>query len=279
MHAFIASRPRCACSHDQADGCTYRVAWKINPHMRIGAVRPARACAQHAAFLRALRAAGARVLQLPFLHGAYDSVFMKDSAILAAYHGSLRALPTTPRHAVRRHEPAIRAAQLARVGLAIAQPLAAPLEGGDVVPIAHRKVALLGHGIRSHSASAPGLARFLGCGVITLALRDPTFFHLDTALAVLADDTLLLCERAFTDDALRTLARMRFRRTISVAPEAASGFALNFVEVGDSIVTGTPSVALAAELGRPMIVSPLDELQLAGGRAACLVARVHPQWT
>jgi N-dimethylarginine dimethylaminohydrolase len=55
-------------------------------------------------------------------------------------------------------------------------------------------------------------------------------------------------------------------------------FALNFVEIGDTIVTGTDAPEVTAALsarGKRVIVTPLDEFQRAGGSAACLLAPVH----
>ena len=46
---------------------------------------------------------------------------------------------------------------LHHVVFVVARPLATTLEGGDVQLIPHRRLALLGHGVRSHL----GLARFL----------------------------------------------------------------------------------------------------------------------
>ena len=216
------------------------------------------------------------MLRLPFLHGAFDSVFMKDSAILVARDGDLYALPSTFRHEERRVETAPRTQQLARAGFSFARPLPTRLEGGDVQVIAHRRLALLGHGVRSERASSTGLAYFLGCDVIPVELRDPDLFHLDTALTVLSDDTLVYCRDAFTPCSQRALDALRFKRVIDVALKDACRFALNIVEVRGAIVTGTPgSEALWRSLGRRVVVAPLDQFQLAGGSAACLVARVH----
>lgn len=277
MSAFVLSRPACSCAHDDADHCRYQVAWAINPHMRVGAADSAKACAQHAALVAALRASGARVLQLPFLHGAYDSVFMKDSAILVERDGRACALPTTFRHGERRIESKARAAHLARAGFTVARPLASSIEGGDVHVVAHRRLALLGHGVRSERASTTGLAYFLGCEVVPLELRDPDLFHLDTALTVLADDTLVYCRDAFTPASLRALEALHWKRLLEVSLADAKQFAINVVEVRGAIVTGTPAVtAMWRELGRRVVATPLDQFQLAGGSAACLVARVQP---
>jgi N-dimethylarginine dimethylaminohydrolase len=277
MTSFVLSRPACSCAHGDPD-CSYRVAWSINPHMRVGAADSQRACAQHAALVRALDRAGARVLRLPFLHGAFDSVFMKDSAILIDRGGRPCALPTTFRHGQRRVETAARAHQLARAGFTVARPLASAIEGGDVHVVAHRGLALLGHGVRSERASTTGLAYFLGCDVVPLELRDPALFHLDTALTVLADDTLVYCSEAFSPASVRALEALHWKRTVDVSLAEAKTFAINIVEVRGTIITGTDTpaaVELWRSLGRPVIVTPLDQFQLAGGSAACLVARVQ----
>ncbi len=282
MDSFVVSLPQCSCTHRAEPGassCRYQVAWAINPHMKIGAADSTKACAQHAGLVRALREAGARVLRVPFLHAAYDSVFMKDSAILVERDGRARALPTTFRHPERRGESAARARHLARAGFTLAPPLATALEGGDVHVVAHRGIALLGHGVRSERASSEGLSQFLGYGVIPLELRDANLFHLDTALTVLSDDTLVYCREAFTPAALRTLEALRFRQLRAVSYLEATRFSINVVEVRGAVVTGTESEETAAlwrSLGRRVITAPLDQFHLAGGSAACLVSRLHP---
>jgi N-dimethylarginine dimethylaminohydrolase len=227
--------------------------------------------------VRALRDCGARLLRLPFLHGAFDSVFMKDSAILIERDGRTCALPTTFRHGQRRIESKARASQLARAGFEVARPLASALEGGDVHIVAHRNLALLGYGVRSERSSTTGLAYFLGCEVVPLELRDPDLFHLDTALTVLSDDTLVYCREAFTPTAQRALDALHWKHVFEVSPADAKQFAVNVVEVRGAVVTGTPAVTeMWRPLNRRVVVAPLDQFQLAGGSAACLVARVHP---
>ncbi|MFT3693801.1 MAG: arginine deiminase family protein [Kofleriaceae bacterium] len=271
MQSFVLSRPACSCAHGDRRDCLFDVAWSINPHMRIGAVDPKVARAQHGHFARALRSVGARVLQLPFIHGAFDSVFMKDSAIIA---GS-RAMPTTFRHEERACETQTRVRQLRRAGFSITDAATSNLEGGDVCVLAHRKLALLGHGVRSSRDSARVLSQFLRCDVMPLELVDESMFHLDVALTVLGDDTLVYCPEAFTAGGRAALSSLRFRKVIEVTRAEASRFSLNVVEVDGVIVTGTPSPEIWRELGRRVIVAPLDQFQLAGGSAACLVARVN----
>jgi len=271
---LIVSRPRCTVKHD--DDCAFQVAWEINPHMRIGATNCERAVAQHAQFVHALRESGARVLQLPFMHGAFDSVFMKDSALLRADEGGIHLLPATTKFAERAGEPGVRARQLARAGVRVEAASPVPLEGGDVV--VGSNVAVMGYGVRTELAAAPHLERFLGCEIVPVKLRDPDLFHADVALTMLSTGAMVLCEEAFDRASLQALARIPTTRTVTVAKAEAMRFSLNVVEVGNTIVTGTPSPAMEAlwaSLGYAVRVSPLDEFQLAGGSAACLVARVH----
>ena len=114
---LIVSAVQCAPHRPHAnppspDACAYRVAWSINPHMRVGAVEPWRAVRQHCTFVRLLERLGARVVEVPFVHGAYDSIFAKDNAVLLRREGRAEALMARPLHGVRRAEPTGRSARL-----------------------------------------------------------------------------------------------------------------------------------------------------------------------
>lgn len=235
--------------------------------MTPGSADPCRAAAQHAAFVRTLRLNAAHIQELSFVHGAYDSVFVKDCAITI----DGRALLASARHPQRRSELPARREELERLGLDVEDPLPMALEGGDVVVTSD--LALLGYGLRSERGSTGPLARFLGVDVVPLELVDDRLYHLDTALSVLSDGTALYCPEAFSPRARRVLEALPFER-IAVAPDEALRFATNVVELGDVIVTGTVAPKLAAELerrGRRVVYTPLDEFQRAGGSAACLV--------
>jgi N-dimethylarginine dimethylaminohydrolase len=255
--------------------------------MRVGSANSRRAVEQHTTFVDTLRRNACHLLHVPFIHGAYDSVFAKDAAVLietgrigtdGGENTIRRALLASPRYDERRVEQSARACHLARHGFEVTMCLPTLLEGGDVVIAKHTRIALLGHGFRSSPRSADGLARFLGTDVVTLALRDPTLYHLDTALAVLDDGALVLCEEAFTREALRALSGCSWRCVKTVRPEDARRFVLNVVDLGNVVVSGSAcdrTAELWRSLGRDVVVSPLDEFHCAGGSAACLLARVH----
>ncbi len=248
--------------------------------MRIGAADFARAQQQHDRFLVALRDAGARVEPLAFVHGAYDSVFAKDSALLVEREGVRRALLASPVHPVRQREQAGRARSLEAMGFVV-EHAGASLEGGDVVMLPGASGALLGHGFRSSRAAAGELGDFLGADVTPLELVDPHLYHLDVALSVLSDGTALVCEEAFTAESLRRLhAHPAIARVVSIPRDEALRFGLNLVEVDGVAVLGSRAPIVEQTLasrGLQIVHTPLQEFQLAGGSAACLVARLHSQ--
>lgn len=245
--------------------------------MVIGSVDHARAAAQHASLLRTVRALGATVTVLPFVHGAFDSVFAKDNALCVCADDRIDAILASPRHAVRRAEQRARANALRSIGLNI-DASAPAFEGGDVCMLPGGHGALLGVGFRSSRDAIPALRNLLGMPVFALELVDPALYHLDTALVVLADGTALVCEEAFSAAAMRTLRGLPLRTLISVSRAEAMRFALNVVEIDGTVVTGTASAEVAAvlrSLRRAVVYTPLDEFQRAGGSAACLLAPIY----
>lgn len=276
---FAVSRTCCAERHDEAEACRYRVAWQINPHMRPGAADPVNAEAQHAAFVEALRGLGARVLPVPFVHAAYDSVFTKDAAILTQHRGVRLALLSRFEGPERQREEVARGRHYAAMGFSVMGAPPLPLEGGDAVRLPRGPV-LLGYGQRSHRGVAAVLESFLGREVLPLELVDPWLYHLDTALAALDDGTLLCCREAFTAQGLGDLMRHPAVKQLHFVPYVeARRFAMNLVQLGGTILTGTRRSPVLNRLleGRGYRVKAVDlsEFHLAGGSAACLVSEVH----
>jgi N-dimethylarginine dimethylaminohydrolase len=279
---FVVSAPRCpaTCTREPSgEGCAFKVAWRINPHMRIGAVTPLAATRQHAALTRLLQRLGARIDGIPFVHGAYDSVFVKDNAILLRRDGVDRALLARPRHHERQMEQMSRLRALSRQGFHVELASSGVFEGGDVVSLPVDGAALLGTGFRTEKRAAEDLARFLGVPVHPLELRDPYLYHLDTALSALGDGTVAFCPVAFTDRSRRRIEHLFSpERLIRVPYDDARGFAINTIEVGRHVILGGPSAWLERHLsqrGWTVHVPDLRQFRQAGGSAACLVAEVH----
>jgi N-dimethylarginine dimethylaminohydrolase len=140
---------------------------------------------------------------------------------------------------------------------------------GDIV-FAGRAI-LAGHGFRTDETVAAELADLFGLPVITLRLVDPRFYHLDTALAVLADDVAAYYPAAF-DDAGRAALAGYFRELIEAKDEDAEVLGLNAVSDGRNVVLPVQAKGLAAQLadeGFAPIGVDLSELLKAGGGPKC----------
>ena len=280
---YVVSRPKCgAACREQQSLCAYQVKWSINAHMHPGSVTSARASREHATFVRTLKAQGAVLATVPFLHGAYDSVFSKDNAIIVERpNGELHGLLARPRHKERQVEQAPRARQLMALGVSFAESTRAFIEGGDVVVLPGVNGAFMGYGFRSSFGAAHDLERFLGRGVTPIELHDPRFYHLDMALSVLDDGTALVCEEALSPKGMRAVqTHPRVRSLLRIPLREALDFGANLVQVGRNIVFGANAPFLERSLSsRGYVVHrvPLEQFHHGGGSAACLVSKVHRQ--
>lgn len=250
----------------------------------IGSVQGRHAVRQHGTFVRTLASAGAAVHVVPFVHGAFDSVFSKDNAVLVERtNGSVEALLARPRHAERRIEQAARAAAYRAMGIRVATEARAPLEGGDIVVLPGARGAFLGHGFRSSAGAARDLEHFLGREVTRIELRDARLYHLDMALSVLDDGTALVCEEALSEASRRAVEHHpAVRDVVRVPLDEALRFGVNLVQVGRDIVWGADAPATTKALqarGYRVRRVALDQFHRAGGSAACLVSRVFRQAT
>ncbi len=271
-----------ACEHRAALGeCSYGLAPTLQEQGRIDSFRPLRAARQHGILVRLLERLGAEIEEIPFVHGALDSVFIKDSALLMRGMVANRALLTQPLDPERRREQAARAAGLESAGFQVMGPPDTTFEGGDVVVHPRGTSAFLGYGVRSSHAAAPILERFLDTPVVPLEMRDPSLHHLDMILTILQDGTAVVCREALTELGAKELERaVGAAAMLCVSPEEAREFAVNLIEVGNNLVTAslTPRVhARLCDRGYRVHMTRLDEFHVSGGSASRLVAGVHDQ--
>lgn len=260
----------------------FQIAWKINPYMKIGSSNLRLAFQEHDRFKEALKFAGAKISQVPFVQGAYDSVFMKDNALIIEKNKNKLAFLGTPKMRERQAEQIHRATALENLGVEVARQSKSFFEGGDLVVCAWHRLAFVGYGFRTDKAAAMELENFLGFEVQPLELVDPHFYHLDTVLNIIATPNgcvVLTCKKAFTEKSWKLLKSLpKIERVVEIPPHEAMQFGLNWVEVKDTVIIGSnvPTIAHALKkLGKHVVVTPLTQFQLAGGSAACLVAPVY----
>jgi N-dimethylarginine dimethylaminohydrolase len=139
-------------------------------------------------------------------------------------------------------------------------------------------VILAGMGFRSASKSHEELAEIFGRPVITLNLVNPSFYHLDTAIAVL-DPSPAAGERANIaylpsafDEASLAILRERYPDAIIVNEEDAAVLGLNSYSDGYNIVIASRAKDFERQLrgrGYNPIGVDLSELLLGGGGVKC----------
>jgi N-dimethylarginine dimethylaminohydrolase len=139
-------------------------------------------------------------------------------------------------------------------------------------------VILAGMGFRSASKSHEELAEIFGRPVITLNLVNPSFYHLDTAIAVL-DPSPAAGERANIaylpsafDEVSLAILRERYPDAIIVNEEDAAVLGLNSYSDGYNIVIAARAKDFERQLrarGYNPIGVDLSELLLGGGGVKC----------
>jgi N-dimethylarginine dimethylaminohydrolase len=141
---------------------------------------------------------------------------------------------------------------------------------GDIVCTG--RVLLAGHGFRSDEAAGTELAEVFGLPVVSLRLTDPRYYHLDTALCVLDQDTVMYYPAAF-DDAARAAIAAQFAELIEAKDEDAEVLGLNAVSDGRHVVLPVQARSLAARLRErgfePVGVDMSEVLKGGGGPKCC----------
>ena len=136
---------------------------------------------------------------------------------------------------------------------------------------------LAGHGFRTDRRAHDEVAGHLGLPVVSLELVDPRFYHLDTALAVLDDDTIAYYPPAFAPRSRTILTRL-FPDAIEVTSADAYVLGLNVVSDGLNVVLPAAATGFAEQLRqtgfRPVAVD-LSELFKGGGSVKCCTLEIH----
>lgn len=283
----LADLPRCELSKHVlvADPEHFDLEYAINPHMRdehgeLRRVDRVLARKQWQAWVDALRASGLIVDVLPALPGQPDLVFCANQALPIArgiaLDGAARVVPSRMAHAERRGEVAHVVAALERMGYRIDPPAAAaPIEGmGDGLWHPGRRLLLAGIGPRSSRAAWEEIAERYKVPTLVLELVDADFYHLDTALALLSQDTCLWLPEALSE-ASRSLVRAIFPRAIEADEgEARRHLACNaFCADGQRVFLDSGALKTAQTLERAgFTVQRLDssEFLKSGGSLFCM---------
>lgn len=147
---------------------------------------------------------------------------------------------------------------------------------GDHLVVGRRVLA--GTGFRTSRAAHAEAEQLFGVPVVSLTLVDPRFYHLDTALAVLADDHVMYYPEAF-DANSRSVLRSLYPDAVLADRADAEVFGLNAVSDGRRVLLPEAAKNLAgrlAEHGYEPIPVDVSELLKGGGGAKCCTLELRP---
>ena len=154
-------------------------------------------------------------------------------------------------------------------GLDVREPVATNEGEGDFLLVGD--TILAASGFRSDTSSHQEIAQIFGREVVSLQLVNPSYYHLDTALAVIDSATIAYLPSAFDEDSLETL-RKRYPDAIIATEEDAAFLGLNSFSDGHNVVIAERATTFArdlAERGYNPIGVDLSELLLGGGGVKC----------
>lgn len=150
-------------------------------------------------------------------------------------------------------------------------PEGCPFEGeGDILHAGERYLA--GYRKRTEICAHRVASEYLGHEVLSLELIDDRWYHLDTALFVLDEHTVVYYPGAFDSYATRVIEK--HFHTLHVVEEEAMRFACNSVVIGATVLMpeGNPLIAeLLRRHGYQVIFVPMTEFIKSGGACKCLV--------
>ncbi|WP_374195016.1 dimethylargininase [Amycolatopsis sp. 195334CR] len=145
------------------------------------------------------------------------------------------------------------------------------------------RLLLAGTGFRTDPEAHGEAQEALGVPVVSLRLIDPKFYHLDTALFVLAEATdstpaqVAYYPAAFSAGSLRVLRRL-FPDAVEATAADAECFGLNAVSDGRNVVLPVEATALGARLaerGYEPVYVDISELRKAGGGPKCCTMEIR----
>ncbi len=234
-------------------------------------VDTALALAQWEALVETFRALGHQVELLDPVPGLPDMVFAANGSLVVDGH----ALIAKFCHPERRDEARHHRAWLRAGGFEVAGARATHEGEGDFLVVGD--TVLAGHGFRTSLRAHAEAGRVLGVPVVSLELVDPRFYHLDTALAVLDEQTVAYYAPAFSAESQAVLAEL-FPDAILAESADAFVLGLNAVSDGRHVVIADGATHLQEQLRqRGFVPVPVDlsELLKGGGGVKCCTSELR----
>lgn len=141
--------------------------------------------------------------------------------------------------------------------------------GGDLLLVG--ETILAGTGFRTDERAHTEAEVHLGRRAVTLRLIDPRYYHLNTALGVLDDNTIAYLPEAF-DQRSAALLRSMFPDAVVATEDDTRSLGLNLVSDGHHVVLSAQATGLADRLrdrGYHPVPVDMSEFAKSGGGIRC----------
>ncbi len=157
----------------------------------------------------------------------------------------------------------------AQAGFEVREPEFVNEGEGDILLVGDRILA--GQGFRTDPAAHAEVARVFDREVVSLNLINPSFYHLDTAVAVLDETNIAYLPSAFDEASTASIHRL-YPDAIEVTEQDAAVLGLNSFSDGRNVVIASRAKDFERQLrerGYNPIGVDLSELLLGGGGVKC----------
>jgi N-dimethylarginine dimethylaminohydrolase len=259
----------------------FDVTYVINPHMEghIGKIDKLKAIAEWEQLKGHLLSIGLHVHVLPGEPGLPDMVFCANQSLPCISAENKQHVLMSIMHAEQRKaevsfvEAFYRGQGYQIHHLDVKQ--VPDFEGmGDAIWHPGRRLLWGGYGYRSHPEAYKTISDLYDVPVLGLELVNPAFYHLDTCLCMLTENSALYYPKAFTQQGLALLHSI-FDDLIEVnEKEAVEGFACNALcPDGIHVILQSGLAETKAALqakGFKVIETPTDEFLKSGGSVFCM---------
>ena len=149
---------------------------------------------------------------------------------------------------------------------------------GDAIFDAGRGIMWLGYGQRSCLQARATVAQVFGIPTLSLELRDPRFYHLDTCFCLLSGGEIVYYPPAFTEAGRAQIRAVSGEGLIEADSDEALQLGVNSVCIGRDVVmchcSDATRHALTARGYRVQVV-PLGAFNRSGGAAYCLTLKLN----
>jgi N-dimethylarginine dimethylaminohydrolase len=138
-------------------------------------------------------------------------------------------------------------------------------------------IIFAGYPWRSDQPVHKELASFFNRQVVSLQMVDARFYHLDTCLTIVNDETIAIWPPAFTAETIKKLHDI-VPNVIEANDDDAKAYGLNAMSNGNIIVLPEKATNLINkyhEMNMEVIETPISEYQKSGGGVKCLTLELR----